>query len=182
MSRHPWFSTSLSALVLLGLAGIGAGGGDAPKKGGTVSGIVFDKEEKTLKLKVKIDGEEEPATFLVDAADKKLAKSLQLIFSVARVRLTYKWNGDNRQLVSIDKTGTKGQGSITGTVLATHKYWLEVRPKNGPPEGYCATYPKEVWDATEAKIGQLQKGDTVTIRYYTDIERHRIQSIQKVSK
>src|ERR1700733_4698506 len=61
---------------------------DEKKDSGTASGIVMDRNDK--KLVVKFDGQEEPTEFPVDKNDKKLAKSLAPIFSVARVKLTYK--------------------------------------------------------------------------------------------
>jgi hypothetical protein len=73
-------------------------------------------------------------------------------------------------------------GTITGTVLATHDWWIELKPKVGPPDGFACTYPKELWDATKATIKQLQKDDVVSIDYYTDLERHRIKSIRKAAK
>jgi hypothetical protein len=150
---------------------------DDKKNSGTLSGIVMDRNDK--KLVVKFDGQEEPTEFPVDKNDKKQAKALAPIFSVARVRLTYKTVDGAKQIVAIEKTPTKVQGTITGAVLATHDWWIEIKPKNGPPEGFAATYPKELWAATQAAIKQLQKDDIVVIDYYTDLERHRIKSIRK---
>ncbi len=180
----------LFGLVAVGWTEAGGTGGKAgqPKPGAPVSGIVLDKRDNWIK--VKLDGKEEPATYIFDRADKKLLKAVDGIFTVARVRLTYKMTGDKQQLTSIVRTGTKNpnspnnMGVMTGKVLATHQWWVEIKPKNGPPEGFAATYPKEHWDATIAKIKTLKKGDTVTIRYYTDFERHRIQAmtVQKTKK
>jgi hypothetical protein len=95
------------------------------------------------------------------------------------VKLSYKTVDGVKQLVAIEKTPTKAQGTIQGTVLATHDWWIEIKPKNGPPEGFAATYPKELWAATQAAIKQLQKDDVVVIDYFTDLERHRIKNIRK---
>jgi hypothetical protein len=153
---------------------------NAQDGGGKVSGIVIDKRDNWIK--VKTDGEKDASTYDVDGSDKKLQKALGVIFSVARVQLAYKMNGDKRQLVSIERTGAKGPGKITGVVVAVHEWWVEVKPKNGPPEGYAATYPAEQWKKTVEQIKALQKGDTVAIQYYVDGERNRIQSIQKSEK
>ena len=57
-------------------------------------------------------------------------------------------------------------------------FWVEVKPANGPPEGFASGIPNKSKEIVET-LKILQKGDTVTIRYYTDFERHRIQVIQK---
>ena len=151
-----------------------------PKRRGTVSGIVLDKRAGTIQ--VKLDGQEKPVTYAVDRSNKALARALAGIFTVGRVRLAYETVGDQQKLVGIRKTGTMGAGTVTGVVLATHGWWVAVKPRNGPPDGYAATFPAAVWKATEEKIKTLRKGDTVVISYYTDFERHRIRSIRKVGK
>jgi hypothetical protein len=166
--------------ICCGFQAVVVGQGNELKESGTLSGIVFDRNEK--KLVVKFDGQEETTEFPLDKNDKKLAKALSGIFSVARVKVAYKTVDGTKQLVGIEKTVSKAQGSITGTVIATHEWWIEIKPKAGPPDGFACTYPKELWDATKATIKQLQKDDVVTIDYYTDIERHRIKGIRKATK
>ena len=185
MAPHRLLLGVLSLVGLLSAASIAAGPAgekkDAPaKSGGTVSGIVMNKRDTSIE--VKLDAEEKPVTYSIDRSNKPLLKALGLIFPVARVRLVYKTSGDTRQLVSIRKTGTTGVGTVTGKVLATHGWWVEVKPKKGPPEGYAASYPKEQWKATEEKIKELKKGDTVVISYFTDFERHRITTLRKIGK
>ena len=185
MTRHRLLLGVLSLIALLSAAGLesGAAGADKdapPKSGGTVSGIVMEKRDASIQ--VKLDNQEKPVTYSIDRSNKPLLKALGLIFPVARVRLVYKTSSDTQQLVSIRKTGTTGVGTVTGKVLATHGWWVEVKPRKGPPEGYAATYPKEQWKATEEKIKELKKGDTVVISYFTDFERHRITSIRKIGK
>lgn len=173
----------LTALLCAAQAGTRAAAADKDtpaKSGGTVSGIVMEKRDTAIQ--VKLDGRDDPVTYVIERPNKPMQKALAGIFPVARVRLTYKTSDDTQQLVSIQKTGTTGVGTVTGVVLATHGWWVEVKPRNRAPEGYAATYPKEQWQATEAKIKELQKGDTVVISYYTDFERHRIRSLRKISK
>ncbi len=154
---------------------------DKPKTSGKVSGIVFDIGEKWMK--VKADGDKEPIKYVWGSdADKKLLKSMKGIFSVSRVQLTWKLKDDERHIVGIRKTTRLVRGSVTGVVLGAHGWWVEVKPRNGVPDGYAATYPKEKWQATEKQIKELEKGDVVTINYYTDFERHRIESLRTVRK
>lgn len=184
MARHRLLLGVLGLVALLSGVGIqSAARADkdaSPKSGKSASGIVIDKRDTSIQ--VKLDGQEEPVTYTIDRSNKALLKALGGIFTVARVRLIYTTDGETQQLVSIRKTGTTGVGAMTGIVLATHGWWVEVKPRKGPPEGYAATYPAEHWKATEAKIKELQKGDAVVISYYTDFERHRIRSIRKIGK
>jgi hypothetical protein len=147
---------------------------------GIVGGIVLEKKDDSIK--VKLDGQADPVTYKIDPGNKRLATALKLIFPVARVRLAYKTSDDTRQLAGIEKTGRQGVGTVTGAVLATHEWWVEVKPKNGPPEGYACSYPAEMWKATMEKIKELKEGDQVVIGYFTDFERHRITSIRKIEK
>ena len=149
---------------------------------GVISGIVMDKADKGQKsITVRPDGEAEPVKYIYDdTLDKKSLDALsKTIYVVGRVRLAYKMDGDTARLVSIEKIPGQPNGVVFGEVLATHGWWLEVKPKNGPPDGFACTYPKEKWEATEAQIKTLNKGDRVGIKFYTDGERHRIVLMEK---
>jgi hypothetical protein len=175
--------TLLSAVVLLtalaACPAVGAADKDKPKDGGTVKGVVIDKRDDWLT--VRADGEEEPVKYVLgDSPNRILLQAFKGIFNVSRVVLVYKLNGDSRQLVSIRKAPTRATGTVTGTVVVTNDWYLLVKPKNGPLDGYAAMAPTAAYKPVLEKIRASQKGDTVTIRYYTDFERHRIQSIRKV--
>jgi hypothetical protein len=151
---------------------------DAAKKGGKVAGILIDKKDDWIT--VKADGEDEPVKYLVgDKSDKKLAKALKTIFNASRVQLTYKQVGDSRQLVSINKQILKASGTVTGVVVKVYnEFWVEVKPKKGPSDAYApgANYKDK---AFMEKLKGLKPGDSVTIQFYTDFERHRILTLQK---
>jgi hypothetical protein len=78
-----------------------------------------------------------PLIIDVEGSDKKLQKALTGIFSVACVRIVYKENGDKRQLVSIERTGAKGPGKVTGIVVATHVWCVAVKPNATYPADHC---------------------------------------------
>ena len=70
---------------------------------------------------------------IVADADKKLVEALKIIFNASRVQLTYKKDGDSRQLVSI-RASPKASGTVTGLVVKVYNdFWVEVKPKNGFP-------------------------------------------------
>lgn len=147
--------------------------------GGTVWGIVTDKKDDFVMLKV--DGQEEPIKYVVPSnANKQLVAVLKSIFTVARVQLTYTNKGDVHQLVSIKRDMSTPKGIVTGEVLSVHDFWVEVKPKNGVPDGYSPGGPN--WKTMQGRLQTLKKGDIVTIKFYSDFERKRIDTLQVVGK
>ncbi len=154
----------------------------ADKEEGKVAGILIDKKDNWIT--VKADGEDEPVKYLVGKdSDKKLVEALKTIFNASRVQLTYKKDRDSRQLVSIQKQVLKASGTVTGVVVKVYNdFWIEVKPKDGPSDAYApntANYKKKDF---MAKLKGLKKGDSVTITFNTDFERHRILTLQKKAK
>jgi hypothetical protein len=153
---------------------------DNDTKPKTASGILTDTGDKWIK--VKADGDEETTKYTYDGADKKLVASMKGIFTVSRVQVGYNADGDARQLVSIKKLPTKATGTVSGEVLAVYNnFWIEVKPKDGPPDGYALNYPPEKYKAVAETLKTLKKGDMVTLRFTTDFERHRILTLQKTA-
>ena len=152
---------------------------DKDKKEGKVAGILIDKMGNWIT--VKADGEDEPVKYLTgDGSDKKLAESLKTIFNAGRVQLTYKKDGDSRQLVTIKRQVLKATGTVTGTVVKVYNdFWVEVKPKMGVSDAYAPSGTnyknKEFMD----RLKGLKPGDSVTITFTTDFERHRIESLKK---
>lgn len=161
-----------------GLAADDEKGKAALKTGGTVTGLVMDMRDTWIM--VKSEGETEAVKYVWgDASVPNSLKTLPHIFPVARVQLTYKLKGDTRHIVSIKKKESKSTGSVTGTVVQNHQWWVEVKPRNGPTEGYAVHYPFDQHLDTMETVKGLKEGDVVTIRFTTDFERHRIEAIRK---
>jgi hypothetical protein len=143
-----------------------------------VAGILIDKYPGSLT--VKADGEAEPLKYVLGAKpDRKLVEALKHIFNASRVQLTYREDGDNRVLVSIRKQVLRKTGTVTGTVVKVwNNFWVEVKPKTGPPDAYApgANFKDR---AFMEKLRGLKPGDSVTIKFTTDFERHRILSLRK---
>ena len=149
----------------------------AEKDEGKIAGILIDKKDNWIT--VKADGEDEPVRYVLDAPDKKLAEAFKVVFNACRVQLTYKQAGDSRQLVSIKRQILKADGTVTGEVVKVYNdFWVEVKPENGLADAYApgANYSDKDF---MAKLRGLQEGDSVTIRFTTDFERHRIISLRK---
>jgi hypothetical protein len=154
-----------------------AGKRAAPKDGGKIAGILMSKKDGAIS--VKADGDDESEKYVIDASNKKLIESLKSIFDAARVQLTYKQDGDTRTLLSIKKQVVKPIGTITGEVVKVHNnFWVEVKPKNAVPDAFApgANYNDK---AFMELLRGLKPGETVTISYNTDFERHRITSLRK---
>ena len=151
----------------------------ASKKEGRVAGILFDIDKKNHWLTVKADGEDSPVKYVIDPSDKILDEELQPVFNASRVRLTYTTEGDSRRLLSIQRQIIQASGTVTGVVVKVHNdFWVEVKPRRGVANAFA---PGNNYNdkAFMAKLKALQPGDSVTIQFTTDFERHRILSLRK---
>jgi hypothetical protein len=180
------FPPSRFGLAALGLAVLSnsplSGGDKGPAADkGKIAGILIRRDKRTLV--VRADGDDRSVKYLLpENPNAKLAAALKGLFTVQRVQITYQTVGDTRQVTSLVRFPGKASGAVTGRVIAVHdNFWVEVRPSNGPPEGFAAGAPDKSRQVL-ATLKTLQKGDTVAIRYYTDFERHRIISIRKVER
>jgi hypothetical protein len=164
------FCAALLFTILLSPAAATA----AEKDGGKVAGILIAKKDNWIT--VKADGEDEPVKYLVGkGTPKTLVVALKAVFNASRVQLTYKKDGGSRQLVSIKKQVLKASGTVTGIVVKVHDdFWVEVKPRNGLADAYAPNLTNYKNKDFMAKLRGLKKGDSVTITFNTDFERHRI--------
>jgi hypothetical protein len=147
---------------------------DASKDGTKVAGILIDKKNDSIT--VKADGEAEPVKYLI--ADARVAEAMKSIFNACRVQLTYKQNDGSRQLVGIKRQILKASGTVTGDVVKVYNdFWVEVKPKHGLSDAYA---PGANFNDKEfmGRLKGLKEGDSVTITYFTDFERHRIKTLR----
>ena len=169
----------VALFTILGLAPIApAGDKAAAKDDGKVAGILIEKKDNWLT--VKTDGEDEPVKYLVAKdADKKLVEALKKTFNASRVQVTYKKDGDSRQLVSIKKQAVKASGTVTGVVFKVYdNFWVEVKAKDGPSDAFAPGATNYNDKEFMAKLRGLKKGDSVTITFNSDLERHRILTLR----
>jgi hypothetical protein len=150
----------------------------ADKDEGKVVGILIDKKDDWIS--VKADGEDEPVKYLIGKdADKEVVEPLKTIFNASRVQLTYTKDGDSRRLDSIKKQVQKASGTVTGVVVKVYnEFWVEVKPKEGPSDAYAPNGANYNDKDFMAKLKGLKPGDSVTIKFNTDSERHRILTLQ----
>jgi hypothetical protein len=173
---------SVLLLTLLGSPPVGqAADREAAAKTGKVAGILI--ESKDTSITVKADGEDEPVEYVIGKnPDRRLAAALKTIFNASRVQLTYKKDGDARQLTSIRKQVLKASGTVTGTVVKVYNdFWVEVKPRNGVSDAYAPGLNFQDKELMTMLRG-LKKGDNVTIQFFTDLERHRILSLRVNSR
>ena len=166
-------------LVALAAASVGRAADKSPgPHSGKAAGIYIDRKDN--RMIVKVDGDDEPTEFLIDPADKKLAASLKGIFNACRVQLSYKSDGETRRLVSARRHILKETGTITGAVVKVwNDFWVEVKPKVGVADAFAAgaNYNDPEF---MGRLEALEPGDTVSIDFTTDFERHRIQNMRKI--
>ena len=150
----------------------------ADKDDGKAAGILIEKKEKWLL--VKVDGDAEAVKFAIgDSPDKKLTESLKSTFDACRVELTYKKDGDAKQLVTVKRQILKEKGTFTGSVVKVHNdFWVEVKPKTSLADAFAPGGNFKDKEFMERLKG-LKSGDSVTITYVTDGERHRITTLKK---
>jgi hypothetical protein len=151
----------------------------ATKKETRVAGILFDFDRQAGWLTVKADGDDEPVKYGIDPADRNLESALRTVFNAARVQLTCRTDGEKRQLKGIRRQVLKASGTVTGIVVNLHNgFWIELKPRNAPADAFApgANYNDS---AFMARLRALKPGDSVTIRYTTDFERHRIEALRK---
>jgi hypothetical protein len=151
----------------------------ASKQEVRVAGIMFDFDRKNNWMTVKADGEDVPVKYLIDPSNQKQAESLQTVFNASRVRLTYETEGDSRRLVSIQRQILQPSGTVTGVVVDVHNdFWIELKPRRGVADAFApgANYNDK---AFMARLKALKPGDSVTIQFTTDFERHRILALRK---
>jgi hypothetical protein len=92
--------------------------------------------------------------------------------------LSYATAGESRQLLTINRQILTETGTITGEVVKVYNnFWIEVKPKKGPSDAFApgANYNDK---AFMEQLRGLKPGDSVTISFNTDFERHRILSLK----
>jgi hypothetical protein len=140
------------------------------------AGLVFDRDYKNNEhITIKTDGEDASVKYIIPKdANKKVFDGLKSIFGANRAAFTYKKDGDKRIIVSIQRQVLRDKGTITGKVVGVHNdFWIEVKPKDGVSDGFA---PGSQWNDPEFQAWRksLKPGDSVTLSYTTDGERHRI--------
>jgi hypothetical protein len=175
----------LAPMVLAGaLLAAGAAAG-APKQASqgkpiAAAGIVTDVKDKEGFVMIWTDGEDAPAKYVFAKGFDKTVFGFppagKAIFTVGRVHFTYSKSDDTRQVLSMKKERPLARGTVTGQVMFANSFWVAVQPRKGRLEGYAVGPP--AWKEMGERLKKLQKGDIVTIKFYTDIERHRIVTLE----
>ena len=126
-----------------------------------------------------VDGEDAPTKFLLaEGFDKNtfgFPPKCKGVFVPDRVRFTYVKGDDGNKVIVMQLAKKPLNGTVTGEVQFSNDFWVAVKPKNGPLDGYAISWPP---GNMAARLKALKKGDRVTIRFHTDVERHRIETMQ----
>ena len=172
------------AVIVLALAWLAGGAiaADNPKdakpdKPITAAGVLTDNKANVASIWV--DGDDAPTKFaLADNFDKNtfgFPPKCKGVFVPDRVEFTYIKGDDDKKVLLMDRARTAMKGTVTGEVEFSNDFWVAVKPKNGPLDGFAINWPP---GDMVARIKALKKGDQVTIAFHTDVERHRIEAMK----
>lgn len=171
------FGVGAVLAVVVSISTVVAADKESANQGGKAAGILIEKKNDSIT--VKVDGDDEPTKYAVDTSNQKLVDALRGIFDACRVQLTFKKTDDARQLVGIQRQVLKDAGIVTGDVVKVYNdFWIEVKPKNGLADAYAPGGETYNDKAFMERLKGLKKGDSVTITYTTDFERHRIKAMR----
>ena len=148
-----------------------------PGKPITTSGVLTDNKANVATIWV--DGDDAPTKFtLADGFDKNtfgFPPKCKGVFVPDRVQFKYIKGDDGNTVLVMDRARTPMKGTVTGEVEFSNDFWVAVKPKSGPLDGYAISWPP---GDMVARIKALQRGDRVTIAFHTDVERHRIETMK----
>jgi len=155
---------------------------DSPKDakpGKHISAMGVLTDNKPDFAMIWVDGEDAPTKFtLAEGFDKNtfgFPPKCKGVFVSDRVQFTYTKGDGGNKVLAMHRARTPLKGTVTGEVQFSNDFWVAVKPKNGPLDGYAISWPP---GSMVAGLKALKKGDVVTIRFHTDVERHRIETLQ----
>ena len=166
----------LAAALLAGGVAAADGPKDAkPGKPITAVGVLTDNKVAMI----WVDGDDAPTKFtLAEGFDKNtfnFPPRGKGVFVPDRVQFTYMKGADGNKVLTMQRAKTPLKGTVTGEVQFSNDFWVAVKPKYGPLDGYAINWPP---GNMVARLKALKKGDRVSIRFHTDVERHRIDTLQ----
>ena len=169
----------LAAALLAGSASAADSPKDAkPGKPITALGVLTDNKSAMI----WVDGDDAPTKFtLAEGFDKNtfnFPPKGKGVFVPDRVQFTYVKGDDGNKVLAMQRARTPLIGKVTGEVQFSNDFWVAVKPKYGPLDGYAINWPP---GNMVARLKALKKGDNVTIKFHTDVERHRIEALQVLS-
>jgi hypothetical protein len=150
-----------------------------PGKPITAMGVLTENDNKKDFAMIWVDGEDAPTKFAIaedfDKTTFGFPPQGKGVFVPDRVQFTYIKGDDRNKVLTMQRAKTPLIGTVTGEVKFSNDFWVAVKPKNGPLDGYAISWPP---GDMVARLKALKKGDVVTIKFRTDVERHRIGVLQ----
>ena len=151
----------LAAALLTGRVFAAVSPKDAkPGKPITAVGVLTDN--KANDTMIWVDGADTPTKFaLAEGFDKNtfgFPPKCKGVFVSDRVQFTYTKGDGGNKVLAMHRARTPLKGTVTGEVQFSNDFWVAVKPKNGPLDGYAITWPP---GNMVAKLKALKKGDRV---------------------
>jgi hypothetical protein len=148
------------------------------KPGKRIAAVGVLTDNKKDFVMIWVDGEEAPTKFvLAEGFDKNtfgFPPKGKGVFVPDRVQFACIKSDDGNKVLVMQRAKTPLTGRVTGEVRFSNDFWVAVKPKNGPLDGYAISWPPG--DMVN-RLKALKKGDIVTIKFHTDVERHRIEAL-----
>ena len=168
----------LAATLLMTRGVIAADSPKDAKPGNPIAGVGVLTDNKKDFAMIWVDGEDAPTKFgFAEGFDKNtfgFPPKCKGVFMPDRVQFTYVKGDDANKVLVMQRARTPLKGTMTGEVQFSNDFWVAVKPKNGPLDGYAISWPP---GDMVARLKALKKGDMVTIKFHTDVERHRIETM-----
>ena len=114
-----------------------------PGKPITALGVLTDN--KANATMIWVDGEDAPTKFALAAGFDKSTFGFppkgKGVFVPDRVQFTYLKGDDGNKVLAMQRAKTPLKGTVTGEVQFSNDFWVAVKPKNGPLDGYAISWP-----------------------------------------
>ena len=161
---------------------------DWPREGGVVTGILTaHADRRDSRIMVRPDGEEDEVKYLPaelnGVLDKAMLTTMMRLYPRNRVKLVWAF-GEPRRVLAIEPLIPKSNaGTVTGTIIRKSSYFIDVKPKDGPPDCYTQNFPSAGSKKEPVNLNDFRTGDTVTLDWsYLPNECKRIEKLEKVGR
>jgi hypothetical protein len=192
--RQNWMVKVLVGTVVLSGAWGATEVKGAEGEGGTLTGIVLERDKDGKWIRVKPDGEQESRKFIPrwiggmpdkgGGLDENMTRQLKEIFSLNRVKLTWIHEEHPRVIAIEALTPKTKEGVFTGRVTAKENHVIEVTNAAGVAERFMPRWnggmPAQGGGLDKDMLRELEKvnvGDNVAVKWVFD-ERMRVVAIQ----
>jgi len=181
------FDTRGGSFQLRNLAVSVQGSAQPVAAGGTLTGILVQKDQTDQWIEVQADGQTTTERYLPPEAggqpDPNVTAAIKKLIVPNLVKLAWKLDGGGRRIVSVETVvPAEKAGGAAGKVVAKGNSWIDLKPDDGGPvERYWPRWlPGGPDQPIVQAIARLNVGDRVKIGWIYDL-RKRVVRIEPAS-